>query len=79
MAAFNACGSDGGPEDESFEKMRKMFGPGQVETSVRQAVSMCWMSLAPEKKNIDEVERQIRRILDRVFKGLREDEDAFSA
>jgi len=78
MAYFEAHGDDGGDEDEAFKRMRKMFGPGHVESALRQAISCCWMSLAPDKKSIDEVERQIRRILDRVFKALREDEDAFS-
>jgi hypothetical protein len=34
-------------------------------------------ALAAVGKNVDEVERQIRRIVDRAFKDLREDSDAF--
>jgi hypothetical protein len=78
MAYFEMGAGDGGPDDESIENMRKAFGPGQVEDSLRHAISICWMSLPPDKKNVDEVERQIRRILERTFKALREDEDAFS-
>jgi len=35
---------------------------------------MCWMSLPANKRNIDEEEREVRRIVDRIFKNMREDE-----
>jgi hypothetical protein len=32
------------------------------------------MSLPANKRNIDEVEREMRRIVDRIFKNMRDDE-----
>jgi hypothetical protein len=64
---------DDGPKD-----LKAMFGPGQVEQGIRQSIQWCWMSLPTSRRNVDEVERQIRRIVDRIFKNLREDESAFS-
>jgi hypothetical protein len=57
--------------------MRKMFGPQQVDQMVRQAIQFCWMGLPEEKRTVDEVERQVRRILDRALKDMREDAGAF--
>ncbi len=64
-------------DEESFEKMRDFFSPAQVDTSVRQALHMCWMMLPNDKKNADELELQFRRIVDRALEDMREDEQAF--
>ena len=66
-----------GDDPKSFKKMREMFGPGQVDHSVRQAIDICWMTLPENRKTVDELEKQFRRIVDRAIKDLREDEDAF--
>jgi hypothetical protein len=71
MAAFSA------DDPESSKKMRAMFGPGQVDHSVRQAIHMCWMMLPDNKKTAAELETQFRRIVDRAIKDLREDSEAF--
>jgi hypothetical protein len=66
------------PEDEgSLDKMREMFGPSQIDHFVRQAIQFCWMGLPKEKRNVDELERQIRRIVDRALRDVREDFDQF--
>jgi hypothetical protein len=35
------------------------------------------MVLPKEKRNVDEIERQVRRIVDRALRDLREDFDSF--
>jgi hypothetical protein len=71
MALFN-------PEDpDAGGKMREMFGPGQVDGLIRQAIQICWMMLPDDKKTVDELEKQLRRILDRAAANLRDDSDAF--
>jgi hypothetical protein len=35
------------------------------------------MSLPPERQNVDEVEKEIRRIVERAIRNLREDSDSF--
>lgn len=71
MAMF---GSD---DPAALNKMRDMFGPGQLDQSIRQAINIGWMMLPADRKNIDELETQVRRIVDRVFKDLRDDANAF--
>jgi hypothetical protein len=64
--------------DNDPEKLKAFLPPGQTETTLRQCIQMCWMSLPANRRNIDEVEREVRRIMDRIFKNLREDERSIS-
>jgi len=64
-------------DEESRDKMRGFFNPSQVDQSVRQALQMCWMMLPNDKRNVDELEQQFRRIVDRALKDLREDGKSF--
>jgi hypothetical protein len=77
MAVIKTSGSGEGGEDAA-EAMAKLFGPGQIDQSIRQAIRFCWMSLPKDRKNAAEVEKQIRRIVDRALKDFREDEAQFS-
>ena len=73
MAYFN-------PNDEGdMENMRDMFGPSQIDQQIRQAIHFCWMGLPKDKRSVDELERQIRRIVDRALRDMREDFDEFSS
>jgi len=69
---FNA-----GEGEEGAEKLREFFSPSQIDRQIRQAIQFCWMALPKEKRNVDEVERQIRRLVDRALRDLREDFDEF--
>ncbi len=64
-------------DPDSGDKMRQMFGPGQVDTQIRQAIHLCWMMLPEDKKTVDELEKQFRRIIERALNDLREDAEAF--
>jgi len=64
------------PDDEENKKMMACLPPGYAETLFRNCVQTCWMSLPAERRNIDELEREMRRIVDRVFKHMREDDQA---
>jgi hypothetical protein len=74
VAYFSSCS---GGESFDEEGMSQFFGPGQVDQIIRQAIQICWVGLPKEKKNVDEVERQIRRLVERALKDLREDGEAF--
>lgn len=66
------------PDDpDALSRMQAMFGPQQVDQQVRQAIQFCWMALPAEKKNVDGVEQEMRRILNRDLKDMREDADRF--
>jgi hypothetical protein len=71
MAAFS------NDDPDANDKMRNMFGPGQIDQSVRQAIQMCWMMLPDGAKTVDELEKQFRRIVDRAIRDLRDDAQAF--
>jgi hypothetical protein len=64
-------------DEEGAEKMREFFSPSQIDHQIRQAIQFCWMALPKEKRNVDEVERQIRRLVDRALRDLREDFNEF--
>jgi hypothetical protein len=59
------------------EKLSEFFGPEQVDQFIRQAVTFCWGCLPKEKRNPEELERQIRRLIDRALRDFREDREAF--
>jgi hypothetical protein len=71
-----AKGDDDGGENP-MEKMSEMFGPGHVDQSVRSAIQACWMALPKERRNVEEVEKEIRRIVDRALSNFREDAASF--
>ena len=67
-----------GPNDPDGGKgARAFFGPQQVDHQIREAIQFCWMVLPPERQNVDEVEKEIRRLVDRALRDLREDADSF--
>jgi hypothetical protein len=74
MASFSLPGT---PDDDAERRMAQLFGPGQVDQQIRQAIHVCWMMLPADRRNIDELEKEIRRIVERAFQSLREDADHF--
>jgi hypothetical protein len=73
MAVFTA--SDG--SEDAAERMSEVFGPSQIDQMIRQGIQFCWMSLPKERRTVEELEQQIRRIMDRALKDFREDRQAF--
>ena len=74
--SFSECSSGGDP-DAMAKMMRSMHGPQAVDQSLRQAVSMCWMMLPDDKKSVDAVEHEVRRLVDRIVADLRENAEVF--
>jgi hypothetical protein len=64
-------------DPDAYDKMRRFFGPGQVDQMIRQAIHVCWVSLPDDRKTLDELEKQFRRMVDRAFKDFREDASSF--
>lgn len=68
-------------DDESKEpdmsRIRSLFGPGQVDQTIRNAIQICWMMLPDEKKTPDDLEKAIREIVDRAIQDFREDANRF--
>ena len=77
-SSFHVAECSGRGDPEAMAKMmRSMHGPQAVDQSLRHAVSTCWMMLPEDKKNVDAVEREVRRIVDRIIADMREDAAAF--
>jgi len=81
MAYFSMMHSGGEGDDaeqkKRLEAMREMFSPAQVEQTIGSAISMCWMMLPPERKNVATLVAEMRRIFERSMKNLEEDAAAF--
>ncbi len=67
------------PNDDpkSSDRMRSFMGPGHVDQQIRQAIQLAWIMLPEDKRNVAEVERVIRQMVDRALKDYREDAEAF--
>ena len=63
--------------DEAGQSMRSFMGPQAVDQAIRQAISTCWMILPDDKKTVENVEVEIRRIIDRALANLKEDARSF--
>jgi hypothetical protein len=72
-----AKSGDGGGDENPMERMRDMFGPGHVDQAVRSAIQACWMGLPKERRTVEQVEKEIRRLVERALSNLREDVAAF--
>ena len=68
---------DEGEDEDAVERMAGMFGPAQIDHQIRQAIQFCWMGLPKQRRSVEEVEVQIRRIVDRALRDFREDRQAF--
>ena len=53
----------------AVEQMAELVGPGQADLMLRQAMQFCLMALPKDRRNADELERQIRRLVDRALDG----------
>jgi hypothetical protein len=64
-------------DHEARKRWNEIMGPNAVDQMVRQAISTCWMALPQGRKTVDAVESEIRRLVDRALKDLRDDATAF--
>lgn len=69
-------GGEKGRED-SYSAMREVLGPFSVDQAIRQAISVSWMMLPKENRSVAAVEKDIRRIVDRALRNLKEDSQAY--
>ena len=63
--------------EADFEKMSSMMGPGQIDASLRQTLQMLWMIMPANKKNVEAIEQEFRRLVDRALRDFREDAESF--
>ena len=56
---------------------RILHGPGAADNALRQALAMCWAILPDNRKNVAEAEAELRRLVERAIRDLREDAQSF--
>ena len=56
---------------------RPVISPSSPDHVVRGVIKSCWELLPEQIRNVDEVERQVRRIVDRALRDFREDFEEF--
>lgn len=56
---------------------RILHGPGAADNALRQALAMCWAILPDNRKNVAEAEAELRRLVERALRDLREDAQSF--
>jgi ATP-dependent Clp protease ATP-binding subunit ClpC len=61
----------------SEEGERPAFSPSDPDQHVRHAIKSIWAVLPEEIRNVNEVERQVRRIVDRALRDFRDDFEEF--
>lgn len=76
VSHVTSCSSDDGGGDPA-EKMADFFGPGHVDQMIRHGVHSCWTALPKERRNAEELEKQVRRIVERALRDFREDQEQF--
>ena len=77
MMTVSDCSAENYDPEQAKTMLREMMGPQAVDQLIRQAISTCWMMLPQEKKTVESVEREIRRLVDRALANLKEDTAAF--
>ena len=60
--------------NSGHDDRRELFEPGAVDRALRDVIGMCWMTFPVGKPTIDSVEKEMRRLLDRAIRDMREDE-----
>jgi hypothetical protein len=78
-AKDDSCQMTFSTSDLDEEKMREFFSPAQVDLTVRQAIQMCWMMLPKKKRNPKNVEKEVRRQMDRAIRDFKKDFDTFKS
>ena len=77
IMAYTSTSSFDEGSDGEHPDLGQFFGPGHVDQAVRQSIQACWMALPKSKRTVEEVEMQIRRLVERALKDLAEDGQIF--
>jgi hypothetical protein len=78
MSSVSFCGDSGDDPEKAAKGMRDMFGPQAFDNAIRQAISLCWMMLPDDKKNVAAVESEVRWVVERALKNLKDDASVFA-
>jgi hypothetical protein len=73
-----ACLTKLDPNDpESLSKVLRQTSPDLANDSIRKAIIFGWWLLPKDQRTEENLEREIRRLVDDAIRGFREDKDRF--
>jgi hypothetical protein len=52
--------------------------PAHLDQSIRQAVQLCWTVIPKDRRTIEELNQQFRRVAERALRDFAEDKTAFA-
>ncbi len=55
----------------------KQFAPDTVDAQIRHAIRTCWIILPQERKTVEVLKMEVRRIMDRALASFEEDFRSF--
>ena len=61
------------------DQYRDIYGPNGVNSAIGQAITSCWHVLPKDTRSMERPEAEIRRIMERALKNVREDAEAFGS
>ena len=64
-------------DDHEQRKEYRDFMLPMIDQGIRSTIHAVWMALPAEKRTVDELEKHVRRVVDRAMRDLREDAAAF--
>ncbi len=59
------------------DQYRNLVGPNGVHQPIAQAITSCWHLLPKDTRSMERLEAEVRRIVDRALKNVKEDAEAF--
>ena len=66
------------PKDSEIQqRIIAELGPQAIDSSIRQAIRVTWMSLPEHKRNVKEVELVIQDLLKRALRDIEADQERF--
>jgi hypothetical protein len=69
--------SESDPSAATAGFMAMFQTPAHLDQTVRQAVQLCWTVIPNERRTTEELETQVRRVVERALKDFAEDKAAF--
>jgi len=64
-------------DEEDVSDIVNAMGPGAVDKQLREVMHLCWLSLPKNRRSIDELQKQMRSLVDRAIKDWQEDSARF--
>ncbi len=59
------------------DQYREIYGPNGVNSAIGQAITSCWHVLPKDTRSMERLDAEVRRIVERALKNVKEDAEAF--